>query len=133
MLDDEASTQPPVGAGDPASNLTCMMQQSRGPHASERWGEESGLRKKSVGSPSFEGLKGDFERLIKNIGKGDMLKLLFFQPNRFSERGLFFSIRWRCSKKIKFIFNLCVMYTIIKADGISSIFKCVCCTQCVGV
>jgi hypothetical protein len=60
-----------------------------------------------------------------------MLKLLFFQPNRFSERGLFFSIRW--TKKIKFIFNLCVMYTIIKADGISSIFKCVCCTQCVGV
>ena len=69
MLDDEASAQPPVAVVDPASDLACMMQQSRGPHASERWGEESGLRKKSVGSPSFEGLKEDFERLIKNIRK----------------------------------------------------------------
>jgi hypothetical protein len=88
------------------------------------------IEKKSAGSPSFEGLKRDLERLIKNIGKGDLLELLFFHPIRFNERRLFFSIRWTCSKKIKIIFNLCVMYTIIKADGISSIFKCVCYTQC---
>jgi hypothetical protein len=31
------------------------------PDASERWGGAKWIEKNSVGSPSFEGLKGDFE------------------------------------------------------------------------
>jgi hypothetical protein len=41
------------------------------------------IEKKSVGSPSFEGLKRDLERLIKNIGKGDLLELLFLSSYSF--------------------------------------------------
>ena len=43
------------------------------------------IAKKSIGSPSFEGLKGDFERLRKNIGKEDLERasagaIVFFIP-----------------------------------------------------
>jgi len=44
------------------------MQQRRGPHASKRGGGK-GIEKKVVGSPSFDGLKGHFGRLRKNIQK----------------------------------------------------------------
>jgi hypothetical protein len=43
--------------------------------------EERGLRKLCATSPFIEGMMGGFEELRKNIGKGDLLELVFFLPN----------------------------------------------------
>jgi hypothetical protein len=41
------------------------------------------LRKKSVGSPSFEGLKGDFERLIKKYRERGYAQVVVFSTQSF--------------------------------------------------